>query len=100
MAHNHIRIDPTPGAAVPVAWDRTLTIPQDPFEYGVLVVPGLLAALCGLGVAALDIEHLVAAAHVVALPTPAGPPLLGVREPWLVTPIPRHVSQTLVDRHR
>ena len=74
MEHNDILIDPNAGAAVPVAWDRTLTIPQDPFEYGVLVVPGLLAALCGLGVAALDIEHLVAAAHVVALLTPAGQP--------------------------
>lgn len=100
MEHNDILIDPNAGAAVPVAWDRTLTIPPDPFEYGALVVPGLLAALCGLGVAALDIEHLVAAAHVVALLTPAGQLLPELDEPLLVTTIARHVSQTLADRHR
>ncbi len=100
MEHNDILIDPTGTAAVPVAWDRTLTIPHDPFAFGGLVAPGLLAALCGRGVAALDVEHLVAAAHVVALLTPAGQLLPELDEPLLVTTIARHISQTLADRHR
>jgi hypothetical protein len=100
MQHNDILVDPNAAAFVPRAWDRTVSIPRDPFEFGGLVVPGLLAALCGLGVAALNIEHLVAAAPVVALLTPAGQLLPELDEPLLVTTIARHVSQTLADQHR
>ena len=63
-------------------------------------MPGLLSALCGLGIAALDAEHLVAAAHVVALLTPAGQLLPELDEPLLVAAIARHVSHTLANRHR
>jgi hypothetical protein len=100
MGHNDVLVDPNAAAFVPRAWDRTVSIPRDPFEFGGLVVPGLLAALCGLGVAALNIEHLVAAAPVVALLTPAGQLLPELDEPLLVTTIARHVSQTLADQHR
>jgi hypothetical protein len=100
MQHNDILVDPNAAVSGPDAWNRTLTIPADPFEFGGLVVPGLLAALCGRGVAALDVEHLVAAAHVVSLLTPAGQLLPELDEPLLVTTIARHISQTLADRHR
>ncbi len=99
MQHNDVLIAPR-AVASRVAPDRTLTIPHDPFDVGALVLPGLLGALCGLDVAALDVEHLVAAAHVVALLTPAGQLLPELDEPLLVTTIARHVSQTLADQHR
>jgi hypothetical protein len=100
MQHNDILVDPNAAVSVPDTGNLTLTIPDDPFEFGGLVVPGLLAALCGRGVAALDVEHLVAAAHVVALLTPSGQLLPELDEPLLVTTIARHLSQTLADRHR
>jgi hypothetical protein len=100
MGHNDILVDPNVAAFVPRAWDRTVSIPHDPFEFAALVVPGLLAGLCGRGVSPLDVEHLVAAAHVVALLTPAGQLLPELDEPLLVTTIARHISQTLADRHR
>jgi hypothetical protein len=100
MQHNDILVDPNAAVSVPDTGNLTLTIPDDPFEFGGLVVPGLLAALCGRGVAALDVEHLVAAAHVVALLTPSGQLLPELDEQLLVTTIARHLSQTLADRHR
>ena len=71
MEHNDILIDPNAAAPMPLAPDRTVTIPHDPFDFGALVLPGLLGALCGHGVAALDIEHLAAATSAVALLTPS-----------------------------
>ena len=100
MEHNDILIDPNAAAPMQVAPDGTLTIPHDPFEFGALVLPGLLGALCGHGVAALDIEHLAAAANAVARLTPAGQVLPELNEPMLVTAIAHHVSQTITDRHR
>jgi hypothetical protein len=100
MGHNDVLVDPNVSAYVPHASDRTVSTPHDPFEFGGVVVPGLLAGLCGRGVAALDVDHLVAAAHAVALLTPAGQLLPELDEPLLVTTIARHISQTLADRHR
>ena len=100
MEHNDILMDPNSAAPLSVASDRTLTIPYDPLEFGALVLPGLLGALCGHGAAALDIEHLVAAAHAVALLTPAGQLLPELSEPLLLTTIARHISQTLTDQPR
>ena len=100
MEHNDILIDPNAAAPMPLAPDRTVTIPHDPFDFGALVLPGLLGALCGHGVAALDIEHLAAAADAVALLTPSDQVLPELNEPLLVTAIARHVAQTLTDQHR
>nr|WP_247600207.1 hypothetical protein [Mycobacterium intracellulare] len=100
MAHNDILIDPNAAAPMQVAPDGALTIPHDPFEFGALVLPGLLGALCGHGVAALDIEHLAAAANALARLTPAGQMLPELNEPLLVTAIAHHVSQTITDPHR
>jgi hypothetical protein len=100
MEHNDILIDPSATVPVVLAPDRTLTIPRDPFEYGALVLPGLLGALCELDVAALHVEHLAAAAHAVALLTPSGQLLPELNEPLLVTAIARDVSQALTERHR
>ena len=100
MEHNDILIDPNAAAPMPLAPHRTVTIPHDPFDFGALVLPGLLGALCGHGVAALDIEHLAAAAAAVALLTPSDQVLPELNEPLLVTAIARHVAQTLTDQHR
>ena len=98
--HNDIVILPNAAAPMPVALDRTLTIPHDPFKLGGLVLPGLLDALCGHRVAALDVEHLAAAAQAVALITPSGQVLPEMNEPLLVGTIARHVSQTITNQHR
>ena len=100
MEHNDILIDPNAAAFVPRAWDRTVSIPHDPFGFGALVLPGLLGSLCGHGVTTLDIEHLAAAANALARLTPAGQVLPELNEPMLVTAIAHHVSQTMTDRHR
>ena len=99
MQHNDILIAPNSAIPPSLAPERTLTIPHDPFDVGALVLPGLLGALCGRGVAALDVEHLAAAADAVALITPTGRVLPELNEP-LVAAVARHVSQTLTDRHR
>jgi hypothetical protein len=100
MQHNDILIAPNSATPLSLAADRTLTIPHDPFGVGGLVLPGLLGALCGHGVAVLGIEHLAAAAQAVAHLTPTGQVLPELNEPLLVTAIARHVSQTLTDQHR
>jgi hypothetical protein len=100
MQHNDVLIAPRAVASMRVAPDRTLTIPHDPFGVGGLVLPGLLGALCGHGVAVLDIEHLAAAAQAVAHLTPTGQVLPELNDPRLVSTIAHHVSQTLTDQHR
>jgi hypothetical protein len=100
MEHNDILIDPSATAPIPIAPDRIVTLPHDPFDFGALVLPGLLAGLCGLDVAALGIEHLAAAADAVARLTPSGQVLPELNEPLLVAAIARRVPQTLTNRHR
>ena len=100
MEHNDIVICPKAAAPMLVAWDRAVTIPHDPFDFGALVLPGLLGALCGHGVTALDVLHLAAAAHAVALVTPTLRVLPELNDPRLVSAIAHHVSQTLTDQHR
>ncbi len=100
MEHNDIVICPKAAAPMLVAWDRPVTIPHDPFDFGALVLPGLLGALCGHGVAELDVLHLAAAAHAVALVTPSLHVLPELNDPRLVSAIAHHVSQTLTDQHR
>lgn len=80
--------------------DRTVTIPDDPLEFGGLIVPGLLAAGYGHGVAELGVAHLAAAAHAVALVTPTLHVLPELNDPRLVSAIAHYVSQTLADQHR
>ncbi|MGO9551649.1 hypothetical protein [Mycobacterium sp.] len=100
MEHNDIVICPKAAAPMLVAWDRPVTIPHDPFDFGALVLPGLLGALCGHGVGELDVLHLAAAAHAVALVTPSLHVLPELNDPRLVSAIAHHVSQTLTDQHR
>jgi len=47
MGHNDVLVDPNVATFVPHARDRTVSIPHDPFQFAALVVPGLLAGLCG-----------------------------------------------------
>lgn len=97
-AHHDVVISPNPAAPMLAAGDCTLRM-RKPSDLAGLVLPGLLSALCGHGIGALQIAHLAAAADGVALITPAGQTLPTVSEPLLVTTIARRVAQTLTQSH-
>lgn len=95
MEHNDILIDPD-GAAKRLAPPRTtLSLPHDLFDYGALVVPGLLGALCGHGVAVLDIAHLGATALTLTALSATGKLLPELNAPRLLSAIARNVSLTV-----
>jgi len=66
MAHNDLLIDLGDAAADNAAPGRTLRMPSEPYDYGALVIPGLLSGLCGHTYTPVTIE--VPAACSRALP--------------------------------
>lgn len=95
MTHNDILIDLAGTAPKTAAPGRTLTLPSDLFDYGALVLPGLLSALCRHRVATLSIEVLSACVKALALVTPAARMLPELDERLLVPAIARHVTRAL-----
>jgi hypothetical protein len=98
MARNDILIDLAGTAPKRAAPGRTLTLPTELFDYGCLVLPGLLSALCRHKVATLSIEVLSACAQALALVTPAERMLPELDERLLVPAVARHVTRAL-DEH-
>ena len=70
MAHNDVLIDLTGTAPDTAAPGRTLRLPGNPFDYGALVLPGLLSALCAHDASSLTIDVLAACARALARRTP------------------------------
>jgi hypothetical protein len=95
MAHNDILIDLAGTAPDTAAPGRTLTLPREPFDYGALVLPGLLSALCGRNAACLTIDVLAACARALALVSPPDRILPALTEPLLVPAVAREVARTL-----
>ncbi|MCZ4588096.1 hypothetical protein O4328_31145 [Rhodococcus opacus] len=95
MEHNDVLIDLAGCAPDGAAPGRTVVVPADGFAYGALVLPGLLAALCGHGVRTLTVEVMSACVRALALITPADQMLPSVDDRLLVSAIARHVSRAL-----
>lgn len=95
MDHNDVLIDLTGCAPEGAAPGRTVAVPADGFPYGALVLPGLLAALCGHEVRTLTVEAVAACVRALALITPADQLLPSIDDRLLVSAIARHVSRAL-----
>ncbi|AWK76024.1 hypothetical protein CBI38_31055 (plasmid) [Rhodococcus oxybenzonivorans] len=95
MDHNDVLIDLAGCAPEGAAVGRTVTVPTDTFPYGALVLPGLLAALCGHEVRTLTVEAVAACVRALALITPADQMLPSAGDRRLVSAIARHVSRAL-----
>ncbi len=89
------------GAAAPgVAPARTLTLPAALFDYGALVLPGLLSALCEHRETVLTLDVLASCARALALLTPADRVMPDMSQRLLIPAVARHVARTLGERPR
>ncbi|AII10758.1 hypothetical protein [Rhodococcus opacus] len=95
MEHNDVLVDLAGCAPEGAAPGRTVAVPADGFVYGALVLPGLLAALCGHGVRTLTVEVVAACVRALALITPADQVLPSAGDRLLVSAVARHVSRAL-----
>ncbi|WP_136246401.1 hypothetical protein [Mycobacterium intracellulare] len=95
MAHHDILIDLAGTAPDTAAAERTLTLPREPFDYGALVLPGLLSALCAHNAASLTIDVLAACARALARLTPPDHILPALTEPLQVSAVAKEVAMTL-----
>lgn len=95
MEHNDVLVDLAGCAPDGAAVGRTVTVPADAFAYGALVLPGLLAALCGHGVRTVTVEVVAACVRALALITPAHRMLPSLDDRRLVPAVARHVSRAL-----
>ena len=94
-ADNDLLIDLAGAARDTPAPARTLRLPRERFDYGALVLPGLLSALCGHHGVSLTIDVLAACARALALLTPPDRILPALDEPLLVSAVAREVARTL-----
>jgi hypothetical protein len=95
VVHHDILIDLAGTAPETVAPGRTLRLPREPFDYGALVLPGLLCALCGRNCASLTIDVLAACARALARLSPPDQILPALDDPLLVPAVAREVARTL-----
>ncbi|SED94107.1 hypothetical protein [Rhodococcus koreensis] len=95
MDHNDVLVDLAGCAPDGAAVGRTVTVPADGFVHGALVLPGLLAALCGHGVRTVTVEAVAACVRALALITPADRMLPSLDDRLLVPAVARHVSRAL-----
>ena len=95
MFHNDVLIDLAGTTPHSVAPGRILTLPPTGFDYGKLVLPGLLSALCGRGETRLTLDTLACCARALALVTPSGDVLPDLDQRLLIPAITRRVARTL-----
>lgn len=95
MGYHDILIDLACAAPGDLAPGRTITTPDSPYEYGSLVLPGLLRALCAHPHPRLDIDVLAACSRGVALVTPDDRMLPHADERLLVTSVAHRVQRAL-----
>ena len=102
MTHNDLLIDLADAAPEYAAPGRTLRMPSEPYDYGALVIPGLLRGLCRHEPTPVTIEILAACARAVALVTAADAILPDSDERLLIPAVARHVHRALREysRHR
>lgn len=98
MVHNDILIDLAGVAPDDCAPGRTLRLPHEPFDYGALVLPGLLSALGGRACASLTTDVLAACARALARLSSPDRTLPALDESLVVPAVAREVARTLGDR--
>jgi hypothetical protein len=98
MSRDNVLIDLAGTAPPSIAPGRTLTMPAALFDYGALVLPGLLSALCGHRKAVLTLDMLAACARALALLTPADRVLPDLNQRLLIPAVARYVARTLSER--
>lgn len=98
MNYNDVLIDLTRTASHTDAPGRTVWIPNDPFDFATLSLPGLLSALCGHGATELSVEALAASARALALITPTGRSLPNPNQHMLVPVVAHHITRILPER--
>jgi hypothetical protein len=97
MSRNDVLIDLTGNVAHSVAPGRILSLPSALFDYGALVLPGLLSAVCGHREPALTLDMLAACVRALGLLTPADHVLPDLSQRLLIPAVARHVARTLTD---
>jgi hypothetical protein len=95
MLRNDVLIDLAATATQGIAPGRILTLPPRSFDYGKLVLPGLLSALCGRGETRLTLDTLACCARALTLVTPSGQILPDLDQRLLIPAITRQVARTL-----
>jgi hypothetical protein len=95
MFRNDVLIDLAGTTPHSVAPGRILTLPSTLFDYGQLVLPGLLSALCGRGETRLTLDTLACCVRALALVTPSGKILPDLDQRLLIPAITRRVARTL-----
>jgi hypothetical protein len=96
-ADNDLLIDLAGAARDAAAPGRTLRLPRERFDYGALVLPGLLSALCGHHGVSLTIDVLAACARALALLTPPDRTVPALTEPLLAPTVAAEVARTLAE---
>ncbi len=95
MFHNHVLIDLAATTARSVAPGRILSLPSAGFDFGKLVLPGLLSVLCGRGETRLTLDTLAGCARALAQVTPSGDVLPTIDQRLLIPAITRQVARAL-----
>lgn len=95
MCCNDVLVDLAGTAARSVAPGRIVTLPPTPFDYGALVLPGLLRAIATRGEATLTLDVLASCARALALLTLTGQVLPDLSQRLLIPAVTRHVARTL-----
>jgi len=93
-----VLIDLATSAPHNAAPGRTLALPDEPFDYGALVLPGLVSAVCGHAATNVSIDMLAACARALTLVTHSGRVLPDLNDRLLVPAIARQLSKTLDER--
>jgi hypothetical protein len=97
MTRNDVLIDLSGAVPHGVAPGRIVALPATRFDYGALVLPGLLSAVCGRGATMLTLDMLAGCVRALALLTPADRVLPDRTQRLLVPAITRLVARTLID---
>jgi len=97
MFRNDVLVDLAGTVAHRVAPGRILNLPSALFDYGALVLPGLLSAICGHTEPTLTLDMLASCVRALTLLTPADHVLPDLSQRLLIPAVARHVARTLTD---
>lgn len=95
LARNDVLIDLAGIAPHNAAPGRTLQMPSDPYDFGALVVLGLLSGLCGQQRTPVTIDLLAACSRAISLVTPDDQMLPDITERLMVPALAKHVHRML-----